>query len=702
MPREYRLGPVPKGLVLALAVSSAIAAQAANGNQPSGAGASSSTGTYTIDQTKLLPFNAFKVDDLDKSIDACHDFAGYANARFLAANPVPSDRTIWGSFDMLGERSMQIQQQLAEQAAANRAAKGVDKLIGDLYATGMDEARINAAGYTPIKAELDAISRLSNKEQIAEYLRENAAKGRDILFDFVVFADFKAPDMNMAYVGQAGLGLPDKTYYTADNRKDVLAAYEVYVANILKLIGVSGTEAARQAADIVALEKRLAHASLSSEELARDRELEYNPVTLAEADRLTPNFSWTKFFQSQQVAAPARLSLAMPGFHQEVSRMLAEVPVSVWQSYFKYHAASAAAPHLSDAFVQEHFRFYSKALRGQDEKETRAMHVLNAINRGAAEALGQLYVKVAFSPEAKMRMETLVANIGKAFKTRIENLDWMSSETKKRALEKWASFEPRIGYPDKWRSWDGLRTSRDSYYDNLQALQEFNHKWMLGKIGKPVNRTEWDTSPQVVNAYYRPARNDIVFPAAILQPPFFDPNADDAINYGGIGAVIGHEMTHGYDDQGARFDAAGKFENWWTPADAQAFSERTAQLVRQFDGYTTLGENVNGRLTLSENIADLGGLATAYDAMKAATAGKPDPMTGGLTNDQRFFLSWATGWRRNMKDEEARWRLSTDIHAPAQFRVIGAPSNMPAFAAAFNCKPGDRMVIGDADRVDIW
>ena len=299
-------------------------------------------------------------------------------------------------------------------------------------------------------------------------------------------------------------------------------------------------------------------------------------------------------------------------------------------------------------------------------------------------------------------MEALVANIGKALKTRIEDLDWMSPETKKKALEKWTSFEPKIGYPDKWRSWDGLRTGRDSYYDNLQALQKFNHKWTLGKIGKPVERNEWDTWPQVVNAYYRAARNDIVFPAAILQPPFFDPNADDATNYGGIGAVIGHEMTHGYDDQGARFDATGKFENWWTPADAQAFAQRTGQLVKQFSGYKTLGENVNGKLTLDENIADLGGLATAYDAMKAATAGKPDPMTGGLTNDQRFFLSWATVWRRNMKDDEARLRLSTDTHAPAQFRVIGAPSNMPAFAAAFNCKPGDRMVIGDADRVDIW
>lgn len=693
---------IPKRLVLVLAISAVFAACGGDGGNSSGADGSSHTGKYTIDQTKLLPFNSFNVGDLDHSIDACDDFAGHANARFLAANPVPADRTSWGTFEMLEQRSKQIQKQLAEQAAADKTAKGVDKLIGDLYASGMNEARINAAGHTPIQAELDAISALSTKEQIADYLRRSAQRGHFPLFEFWVNADFKQPGMTMAYVAQGGLGLPDTTYYTDDKRKDKLDAYEVHVAHMLKLIGVPEADAAQQAADVVAFEKRLAHVSFSTEDISRDVELAYNPVTLADADQLTPNFSWTAFFKSQGVAAPVRFSLAVPGFHQEVSQMLADVPASVWRSYLKFLTASAAAPYLSDAFVREHFNFHKKTLHGQEEMQERSMRVLSMIEDHAGEAMGQLYVDVAFPPEAKARMETLVANLGAALKARIENLDWMSPETKGKALEKWASFRSKIGYPDKWRSWDGLHTGRDSYYDNVRELQAFNHKWNLGKIGKPVDRTEWGTPPQQTNAFYYAGANEIVFPAAILQPPFFDPDADDATNYGGIGAVIGHEMTHGYDDQGSRFDATGKFENWWTPADAQAFAQRTDKLVKQFDGYMVLGEHVNGRLTLGENIADLGGLATAYDAMKAATAGKPDPMTGGLTNDQRFFLNWATVWRRSMTDDAWRVRLSTDTHAPAHFRAIGAPSHMPAFAAAFGCKPGDKMVIGDADRVEIW
>jgi putative endopeptidase len=317
--------------------------------------------------------------------------------------------------------------------------------------------------------------------------------------------------------------------------------------------------------------------------------------------------------------------------------------------------------------------------------------------------MGQMYVKVAFPAESKARMEELVKNLSASLKTRIENLAWMSDETKKKAEEKWAAFTPKIGYPDKWRDWTGLETNRDSYIGNVLAANEFNYKWNLGKIGKPVDRTEWGMPPQMVNAYYNPLQNEIVFPAAILQPPFFDPNADDATNYGGIGAVIGHEMTHGYDDQGSRFGASGNFENWWTDADAKGFTGRTDKLVQQFNGYEAQpGAHVNGKLTLGENIADLGGLATAYDAMKKATEGKEDPKTDGLTRDQRFFLNWGTVWRRNFKPEELQVRLKTDPHAPANFRAIGAPSNMPAFAAAFECKPGQPMVREGDKQVVIW
>jgi putative endopeptidase len=437
--------------------------------------------------------------------------------------------------------------------------------------------------------------------------------------------------------------------------------------------------------------------------MSRDAALAYNPVSLAEADKLTPNFPWSKFFESQGIAAPQMFSLAIPAFHAEVDKMLADTPATAWQSYLRFHTVDQAAPFLSDNFVQENFNFYNKTLRGQEQMKERSKRVLQTIGGQAGEALGQLYVKVAFPAESKARMQELVTNLREALKARIENLSWMSPDTKKKAIEKWASFTPKIGYPDKWRDWSGLSTSRDSYIGNVLAANEFNYRYELSKIGKPVDKTEWGMSPQTVNAYYNPQQNEIVFPAAILQPPFFDPKADDPLNYGGIGAVIGHEMTHGYDDQGSRFGPSGNFENWWTPADAKGFAGLTDKLISQFSAYEAApGAKVNGKLTLGENIADLGGINTAYDAMKRATAGTPDPMIDGMTRDQRFFANWATVWRRNFKPEELKVRLTTDPHAPANFRAIGAPSNMPAFAAAFQCKAGAPMVRAGDQQVVIW
>ncbi len=386
--------------------------------------------------------------------------------------------------------------------------------------------------------------------------------------------------MNIAMAFQGGLGLPDSTYYSDAKHKDKLAAYETHVAKVLELSGVAAADAAKQAKDVIAFETRLAKASKSRAELSRDTELYYNPVTPAEADKLTPNFPWTKFFESQGLAVPKMFSLAIPAFHQEVSKMLADVPVATWQSYLRFRTVDGASPFLSDAFVQENFAFYNQTLRGQKELKERGKRVLDVIENQTGEAMGQMYVKVAFSPESKARMETLVKNLSASLKTRIENLAWMSDDTKKKALEKWSTFTPKIGYPDKWRDWNGLNTSRDSYIGNVLAANEFNYKWDLGKIGKPVDRTEWGMPPQMVNAYYNPQQNEIVFPAAILQPPFFDPNATDEMNYGGIGAVIGHEMTHGYDDQGSRFGPTGNFENWWTEADAKGFTRPHRQARR--------------------------------------------------------------------------------------------------------------------------
>ncbi|MGY1410260.1 M13 family metallopeptidase [Luteimonas sp. A611] len=658
---------------------------------------------FTLDEASLPAVNRFQFADLDDSRNACVDFAGYANAKFLAANPVPGDRTSWGAFEMLDERSTAIQRQLAEHAAGLDNATGVEKLVGDFWATGMDEAKINVQGIEPLKDELAAIDALSDSAGIVQWLQQTAAKGQGFLIGVGAMPDFQDSSINIAATGQGGLGLPDTTYYSDDKHAQIREAYVAHIAKVLELSGVPAADAQQQAKDVMAFETRLAKVSKSRAELSRDVSLYYNPMQVADADKLTPNFSWTKFFEAQGIAQPKLFSVSVPDYFKELDAMLADVPVEQWKSYLRFHVVDGASPYLSDAFVQQHYEFHNKTLSGQKEMKPRWKRVLDTINGQVDEAMGQMYVDVAFPAESKAKMEALVANLGDALKARIQNLEWMSEETKAKALEKQAAFTTKIGYTDKWRDWSGLSTSRDSYLDNVLAAQAFNYRFSIGKIGEPVDKTEWQMPPQMVNAYYNPLQNEIVFPAAILQPPFFDPEATDEVNYGGIGAVIGHEMSHGYDDQGSRFGATGKFENWWTEADAAAFKERTGKLVAQFDGYKTAdGRALNGTHTLGENIGDLGGLAMAYDAMKKAAGDTPDPMTDGLTRDQRFFLNWATVWRRNFTPEELSKRLVTDEHALAEFRAMGAPSNLPAFAAAFNCKPGDPMVRDGDKQVVIW
>ena len=694
----------PHALLLPLAIAATLAAcSKPEDKAPAAAAESAPTETtFHLDESKLPAYNAFQASDLDTTVDACADFGAHVNGKWLAANEIPGDRTSWGAFTILDERSVAVQHQLVEQTAAIKNPNHIEKIVGDFWATGMDEATINAQGIEPLKADLAVIDALADKDTIAAWLRTSASKGENMLFGFGAEADFKNSAMNMAYAMQGGLGLPDKTFYIDVDKADKLKAYEAHVAKVLELSGVPAADAAKQAADVVAFETRLAKASKSSVELSRDVSLYYNPVSLADADALTPNFSWTEFFKAQGVAVPQTFSLAMPSFHEEVSKALADTDPAIWRAYLRFHTVDGASPYLSDAFVQENYAFYGKTLNGQAEIKPRWKRVLGTIEEDAGEAFGQLYVKVAFSPEAKAKMETLVGNLAAALKERIEGLPWMSEETKAKAIAKWETFTPKIGYPDKWRDWNGLKTSRDSYLANVRAATEFNYRWNLSKIGQPVDKTEWGMTPQTVNAYYNPLQNEIVFPAAILQPPFFDPNADDALNYGGIGAVIGHEMTHGYDDQGARFGPTGNFENWWTEGDSKNFAGLTDKLVKQFNQYKVGEQAVDGHLTLGENIADLGGLATAYDALQKASAGKDDPKIDGLTRDQRFFANWATVWRTKYTPENVKIRLATDPHAPAQFRASGAPSNLPAFAAAFSCSPGTPMARQGDAQVVIW
>ena len=690
---------VPLGLTIAIAAS--LAACGKNETAPAADAAKPAFDQSQI-KTALISLNSA---DLDPSIAACTDLNGFVNSKWLKANPVPGDQTTWGSFEILRERSLEVQHALVQQAAASQAKAGsVEAKIGDIWKTGNDEAKIEAAGLAPLQPTLDKITALNDTAAITQYLRDSQAQGQGVLFSLFANADYKDSANVIGYVGQGGLGLPEKGYYFDDAQAKIRDAYVAYIAQVLTLSGVDAAQAAEQAKAVMAFETRLAKASMSRIEM-RDPAKRYNPLSAADADKLTPNFSWTALFDTLKVPAAQKFSLAQPGFFSEMDKMLADVPAATWQSYLRFHTIDDASPYLSSQFEKANFEFYGKTLRGQQEMQPRWKRVLESVNGGMGEALGQLYVDAVFPAESKEAMQHLVQNLSVALKARLEQLPWMGEETRKKALEKWASFTPKIGYPDKWREWTGLQTNGDSYLGNMQAARAFNYRYMLDKVGKPVDKTEWGMTPQTVNAYYNATKNEIVFPAAILQAPFFDAKADPALNYGGIGAVIGHEMMHGYDDSGSQFAANGNFDNWWTDSDRKAFTERTDQLVAQFDGYESVpGVFVKGKLTLGENIGDLGGLTVAYDALQMALKENPkaNVEVDGHSQDQRFFMNWATVWRRNFTDGELRVRLNTDPHAPANFRANGAPSNMPSYAAAFQCKAGDAMVRADDKRVVIW
>lgn len=687
-----------------LSLSTAIALSLTACKKEPAAEAAPEAAKLAIDFTKLPALPAFNVADLDPAVSACTDLNQFVNGKWLAANPVPSDRTTWGSFEMLGERSLAVQKQIVEAAAAAKTTKGsVEQKIGDIYALGNDEAKLNADGVNPVKPLLAEIDGLKDPAGIAKHLRDSFAKGNQSVFAFGPGEDFKDAKNVIAYAFESGLSLPEKAYYLEPQYQDKRDAFVAHVERMLVLAGVESGAAKAQAKSVMAFETRLAKASLSPTE-SRNPANQYNFVSLADADKASPNFSWSAFFAAQGLNDVKGFSLSQPKFFAEMDRMIVDTPAADWQAYLRYHTFNDASDFLSDAVSNESFAFYGTTLRGQKEQKPRWKRVLGTVNGTMGEALGQIYVQQVFPEESKKQMQALVKNLSNALKVRLENLDWMSAETKAKAIAKWNTFDPKIGYPDKWRDYSGLSVDRSkSYLENALAAQAFENAYQMAKIGKPADRTEWGMTPQTVNAYYNPLKNEIVFPAAILQPPFFDAKADPALNYGGIGAVIGHEMLHGYDDQGSQFDKDGNNINWWSEQDLKNFQARTGKLVAQFDDYVTIdGLHVKGQLTLGENIADLGGLTVAYDAMKLAEAGKADPKADGYTQDQRFFMNWATVWRRNFMPDELKVRLNTDPHAPAMFRANGTPSNSDAFAAAFSCKAGDPMVRAGDKKVAIW
>ncbi|THD08832.1 M13 family metallopeptidase [Rhodanobacter lindaniclasticus] len=708
MTKQY-LKPLALAVSLALTVSACGKQDAtpADTPAPTASTAPAAAGSTAAVDSKSI----FDVSELGAPAEACTDFNQFVNAKWVAANPIPNDRTRWGAFDKLAEDSLNTQHTIVENAAkgADQAAAGsIEQKIGNLYKSGMDEAAIDKAGFDPIKPKLAEIDQLKNGSDVAAFLDKSFAQGDMLVFQFGAGADFKHAETQIGYTFQDGLGLPTKDYYTDPKHADLRKAYLDYIAKTLELTGVSAADAKKQADEVMAFETRLAAASLAPVEL-RTPENQYHFVSVAEADKITPHFSWENFFKAQGVTIDKGFSLSQPKFFAEFDKLLAGAPASQWQAYLRFHTIDGASDALSKPFRDNKFAFYGKTLSGQPEQKPRWKQVLNAVNGSMGMALGELYVKQEFTPEAKQRAEELVTNVRNALKARIQNLDWMSDETKAKAIAKWDTFLPKIGYPDKFRSWDGLTIVPDNYYANLEAAQKFNYDYDLAKIGKPTDRKEWGMTPQTVNAYYNPTDNTINFPAAILQPPFFDAKADDAINYGGIGAVIGHEASHGFDDEGSQFDGAGNNLNWWSKADRAKFDARTAKLVQQFNDYTPIKDkpdaHVNGKLTLGENIADLGGLNVAYDALQVALKQHPAEASqtiDGYTPDQRFFLNWARVWRGNIREQQALLRLNTDPHAPASLRAIGAPSNMPAFATAFQCKPGDAMVRPADKQVKIW
>jgi putative endopeptidase len=658
------------------------------------------------------PLRGLDIKGIDDKAPICDSLNAHMNGIWAKNVQIPADRTTWGSFEMLGELSLERTHGLVEDAskAADKAAAGsVEQKLGWYYRTGMDDAAINKAGITPIADELKRIDGLKTPDDIVGYLQDSHAKGFGQVFSFGGESDFKNSSMTIAYAGQDGLGLPERAYYLEDGKdgsyKKIRDAYVAHIAKQLQAAGTKPADAAAQAKQILSFETRLATASLAPVEL-RNPENQYNFVSVVDAEKVTPHFSWAKFFAANGADSKNGFSLSQPKFFAEFDKMLTEVPADQWSAYLRFHAIDGAAPYLSDALAAEQFDFYGKTLRGAKEMRPRWKRVLGSLEDSMGLAVGEQYVKQYFPPEAKQRADELVQNLRVALKARLEHLDWMSPETKKLALEKWASFVPKIGYPDKWRDWSGLSIKNDNYFTNVAAAAKFNHDWNAAKIGKPVDRSEWGMTPQTVNAQYNPLNNDITFPAAILQPPFFDAKADDALNYGGIGTVIGHEMMHGYDDEGAQFDAKGNYKNWWSDEDKKKFEERTARLVKQFDDYVAIeGLHVKGQLTLGENIADLGGINIAYDALQMALKKNPDEAgkkIDGFTENQRFFMNFGQIWRRTFRPEELKLRLNTDPHAPSFFRAIGAPSNMPAFAEAFSCKAGSGMVRVGEKQVVIW
>jgi putative endopeptidase len=650
--------------------------------------------------------SAFDRTSLDTTCAPCRDFFQYANGSWVRRTEIPAAFPSWGSFNELYVRNLDVLHGILDAAARDTAAApGTNRRkLGVFYGSCMDSAGTEAAGIRPLQAELDRIAQIGSVRDLAAAVARVHRVGGAVLFTFSVDQDRKHSSEMIAQAGQGGLGLPDRDYYTkSDTAAERLKrAYTSHVARGFELLGAEPA-AARQAADqVMAIETALATASMTRIE-RRDPNATYHKLRLAELEALMPGFAWGDYLRGMGAPPIADLNVLQPAFFTAANTLLTAQPLDAWRSYLRWHLIDRAAPWLAAAFANEDFAF-QQLLTGVKEQQPRWRRCVQVSDRFLGEALGQAYVAQTFSPEAKRRALEMVHNLEAVMQDRLHRLAWMSDATRQQALGKLATYGKKIGYPDRWRDYGALKVEPGAFIANVRRAAEFETDHRLAQIGRPVDRGEWGMTPPTVNAYNRGVMNEIVFPAGILQPPFFDPKADDALNYGGMGAVIGHELTHGFDDEGRKYDAQGNLRDWWTKEDADRFIAQANLVVDQFSSYVAVDSlHVNGRLTLGENLADLNGLRIAYAAFARALAARPGPpLLDGFTPEQRFFLGWAQIWRGRTRDAYARLLVTVGPHSPPQWRVNGPLSNMTEFARAFGCKVSDAMVRSDSLRPRIW
>ena len=646
---------------------------------------------------------AIELGNMDTSINPADDFFRYCNNNWMKNNPIPEEYSTFGAFTEIDQRNEILIQEIIDEVSqdANAAQGSVAQKIRDFYNAGMDTVAINERGYSELKPYFEMIDNLNDKAQLAVLMGKLHSDGIGGFFGAGGSSDPKNAEMVIMHLYQGGLSLTDRDDYLKEETQEMRDKYVEHVAKMFELTGTAPEAAADKAKRILALETEMAKNSMSRVE-RRDPDKTYNMRTLVELQKSTPNFDWNTYFKNVGAPTIESLNVGMPDYIAALGKIISKTDLETLKDYLRWKVIHGSASMLSSDLDNENFNFYGNYLYGQEVQQPRWRRVLDATSGCLGEAVGQLYVEKHFPAEAKARMLELVGNLRVALGERIKNLEWMSEDTKAKALVKLDAFNVKIGYPDKWKDYSKYEVTPESYFENVHRAIRFENERDMAKIGKPVDKDEWFMTPQTVNAYYSPEMNEIVFPAAILQPPFFNMDADDAINYGGIGVVIGHEMTHGFDDQGCKYDEKGNLNNWWTEEDSKKFNERTAQLAKLFDEFQVRGYQINGQLTLGENIADLGGLNVAWDAYQMTDEAKANKSIDGFTPAQRFFISYGTIWRNNSRDKYLERQVVTDVHSPAEARVNRTLGSMPHFYEAFEILPENKMYIAPEERAAIW